>query len=279
MSASSPSEIPPDMQPIRRALPLGQRNFTRVPRVVAALILREMTTTYGRNPGGYLWAILEPVAMIVILSMVFGIFLRSPSLGTNFLLFYASAVLSLRFYQQVASKIATAIGFNRPLLTYPRVTILDSLIARGILAVLTQLMVGAVVLAGIYATQELNEHIDYGPVLEGVALAILLAAGTGTLNAFLMVRFPVWVNIWGIVVRPLPLMSGLFYIYEDLPKIGQDILWFNPLMHVTGIVRSGVYDTYQPGYVSIPYLLAWSILPMLLGLLLLRRFGRDVLLR
>ena len=30
-------------------------------RAIGALILREMATSYGRSPGGYIWAILEPV--------------------------------------------------------------------------------------------------------------------------------------------------------------------------------------------------------------------------
>ena len=30
-------------------------------RTISALIMREMQTTYGRSPGGYLWAVLEPV--------------------------------------------------------------------------------------------------------------------------------------------------------------------------------------------------------------------------
>lgn len=30
-------------------------------RTVMAMVLREMTATYGRTPGGYIWAIIEPV--------------------------------------------------------------------------------------------------------------------------------------------------------------------------------------------------------------------------
>lgn len=38
---------------------------------VAALVLREMSTRYARTPGGYLWAIPEPLGLIVILGLVF----------------------------------------------------------------------------------------------------------------------------------------------------------------------------------------------------------------
>ena len=40
-------------------------------RAIGALILREMSSSYGRSPGAYVWAILEPVAGIALLSLVF----------------------------------------------------------------------------------------------------------------------------------------------------------------------------------------------------------------
>ena len=42
-------------------------------RVVFALIIREMSTTYGRSAGGYIWAILEPVGAIALMSLVEGV--------------------------------------------------------------------------------------------------------------------------------------------------------------------------------------------------------------
>ena len=46
-----------------RGLPSATRSSLRA---VAALVLREMSTRYGRTPGGYLWAILEPLGMIIM---------------------------------------------------------------------------------------------------------------------------------------------------------------------------------------------------------------------
>lgn len=277
MSASALPDAPPDPERSKRAQPIGQSNLTRVPRVIVALILREMSSTYGRKPGGYVWAILEPLTTIVILAVVFSIFLRAPSLGTNFVLFYASGVLTIRVYQQIAAKLMASIPYNKPLLTYPRVTMIDSMIARTVLSFLTQIMVSAIVMVGIFATQRINEHMNFSPILAGLGLCVLLAVGVGSLNAFLVVRFPVWLTVWGIVTRPLALLSGLFYIYEDLPTLAQKIIWFNPLIHVTGMVRAGVYSTYDPSYVSVPYVLAWGIIPLIFGLLLILRHGRNLL--
>ena len=56
-----------------------------------------------------------------------------------------------------------------------------------------------------------------------------------------------------------------------MPTIFQSILWWNPLIHVTGLMRSGFYSTYEATYVSMPYVLAVAGTLFLVGGWLLRR--------
>ncbi len=246
-------------------------------RVVLALILREMSTTYGRSPGGYVWAVLQPVATIIILALAFSLWLRAPSLGTSFLLFYASGLLPLRTFQEMAANVGAAISFNRALLEYPRVTFIDVIIARALLVVLTQAMVTLVILAGIFMFEDIRESVDLAPIVTAFALAAFLGLGFGVFNCFAMFAFPLWKTLWGVMTRPLILVSGVFYIYEDLPANIQDLLWFNPLLHVAGIARQGFYSIYEPSYVEPVLILGAAVLPMVFGFLLLFRFGRSML--
>lgn len=246
-------------------------------RAIIALILREMSTTYGRNPGGYLWAVLQPVAMIVMLTLAFSLLLRSPSLGTSFLLFYASGFLILRMFQEVVAAVGAAISFNQSLLAYPRVTYVDTLLARAILAVLTQVMVSTIVFSGIFYYDNVRVILDFSPILLTYVMVILLGFGIGTFNAYASFSFPVYKTIWGILTRPLMLVSAIFYIYEDLPEFAQSVLWYNPLIHLTGLARTGFYADYDPDYVSLLYVALVSCIPLFFGVLLLRRYSKDIL--
>jgi capsular polysaccharide transport system permease protein len=246
-------------------------------RTIVALILREMSATYGRSPGGYAWAILQPVATILILAAGFSLMLRAPPLGTSFLLFYASAVLPLRLFQELTSTVGTAILFNRTLMGYPRVTFVDAILSRAILCILTQIMVNFVILTALFLYEDIREIIDPGPILVAFGVTIFLGFGIGVLNCFLSFAYPVWKTVWTIVSRPLLLISGVFYTFEHLPKIAQDILWYNPIIHITGQSRIGFYSTYDPQYISLVYILVFGLIPMMLGTLLLWRFGKDIL--
>ena len=102
-------------------------------RVISALMLREMSTMYGRSRGGYIWALAEPVLGIVLLSVIFSIGFRTPQLGTNFPMFYATGLIPFLTFNDVSTKVAQSINYSRQLLTYPCVTFVDAIVARFLL--------------------------------------------------------------------------------------------------------------------------------------------------
>ncbi len=266
---SSPSDLPAGLR--QHAAPFA------TPRAIGALILREITTTYGRSPGGYVWAILEPAAGIALLTLVFSIGFRTPPLGTSFALFYAAGILPLMMYSDISTKLAQTIQFSRALLTYPRITFLDALIARFVLNALTQMMVHFIVLGFILIYLKPTTVLNYSKIGQAYMLTFALAIGVGTLNSFLTLAYPVWNTAWAILNRPLFLASCVFFIFESVPQPYSDYLWFNPIVHIAGLMRDGFYPFYQPTYVSIAYPLAIAALTTMSGLFLLNRYHRDIL--
>lgn len=269
--------LPP---PLRPTLPppavSGPRRFATA-RTILALMLREMSTRYGRTPGGYLWGIVEPLAAILVLSLGFSLILRSPSLGTSFLLFYATGYLPFDLYQSVSNACARAINFSKPLLKYPAVTWVDALLARFLLNSLTSVLITALLLTGILAVIDSRTVLDLLPMVEAMAMAMLLGLGIGTLNCALIGLFPIWEVTWSIVTRPLFLASGIFFLYEDMPPLAQEILWYNPLMHISALMRTGFYPTYSAHFVNGVYVIGLSLGLMAMGLILLGRYHRDIL--
>ncbi|MEM1101140.1 MAG: ABC transporter permease [Pseudomonadota bacterium] len=247
-------------------------------RVVLALILREMSTTYGRSPGGYAWAVLEPLAGIVLLTVIFSATgLRAPPLGANFALFYATGLLPLLAFTTIVGKLLSALNFSKALLAYPAITYVDALVARFILGTLTQIMVAGLLFGGIFTVFDTKTVLDPAPLVEAYLLLSVLALGIGTANCFLASMFPVWQSIWSIFTRPLLLVSCTFYVLGAVPQPYRDWLWYNPLVHVVGLVRRAVYAGYEAAYVSELYLLGLAAGTLLFGVVFLHRHARDIL--
>lgn len=267
--ADRSGNIPPPLRPRR----------LRTARTVLALIMREMSTTYGKSPGGYLWAVVEPVLGISFLTILLsvGLRIRTPSLGVDFAYFFAMGILSFALYLRVSGSVATALGFSKALLYYPAVTFIDAILARFILATITQLMVFYLVMTGIIVMFDTRAVLDLGPIVVGLSMAAALGLGIGCLNGFLFRMFPIWQQIWTIMTFPLFFMSTIIYIYEELPAIGQQVLWFNPLVHVIGMMRRGFFANYEAPFVSPAFVFSVAGITAVLGLALLWRYNQKLM--
>ncbi|WP_281243847.1 ABC transporter permease [Jannaschia pohangensis] len=255
---------------------VNRRRFASF-RSIFALMLREMQTTYGRSPGGYIWALLEPVAGIALLTIIFSIGFRAPPLGPDFAPFYASGIVPFLFFTAVSTKVSQSIQFSRQLLAYPSVTFVDAILARILVNTMTQAIVGYVVFTGVLVFYDMRGSLDFAAIILSFAMTAALATGVGTLNCFLILKFPVWQIIWAILTRPLFLISCIFFLFDGIPQPYQDWLWFNPLVHVVGVMRSGFYASYDASYASVAYVMAISMIGLVVGLLFLLRYHRDLL--
>tara|TARA_R110002020_G_scaffold80747_4_gene201227 strand:- start:8770 stop:9717 length:948 start_codon:yes stop_codon:yes gene_type:complete len=277
--AGKPQAVPPALEPSPQAAlkPRSVGGSFVAFRAITALMLREMSTRYGRTPGGYLWAVLEPLGAILVLSLGFSLMLRSPPLGTSFLLYYATGYTAFNLYQSLSNMVARAVDFSRPLLRYPAVTWVDALTARFLLNSLTGILVSALLLGGILISLDTRVVLDPVPVVEAFLLAMLLGLGVGTLNAVLMGLFPIWEVAWSVATRPLFIASGVLFLYDDMPPTAQKILWYNPLTHVTGLMHEGFFPIYRATHVSFAYVILFGLVTLTLGALLMGRYHREIL--
>ena len=156
-------------------------------------------------------------------------------------------------------------------------TWVDAITARFLLNLLTGVLVAYLLFTGILIVTETRIVLDFVPMVEAMSLAALLGLGLGTMNCALGGIYPTWDIIWGIATRPLFIVSCIFYIMEDMPASVQAVLWWNPLCHISGLMRSGFYPMYAPQYISVTYVLVVALGTMFMGLVLLGRYHRDIL--
>lgn len=231
-------------------------------RAILAVMLREIGGSYGRVPGGYVWALVQPVAGVLLLVALFSAFLRSPPLGESFALFYATGFLPFLLFSELSTALGPAIRQARPLLAYPGLVPLHVLSARAALVLLTQTGAGAGVMAGIALWEGGLPPPDLPRLLAAWAMAAMLGLGLGVLSCLLGILAPVWERVWPILARPLLLVSGVLFLREDLPSPWAEAMLWNPLVHVTAEARAAFHPVYEAGWTQ-------PLVVLLLGLALL----------
>ena len=142
---------------------------------------------------------------------------------------------------------------------------------------MTRLLSSFIIIAGILAIFEPRIVLDLSSLVKATTLLAILCLGVGVFNCFVGSMFPIYNEVWGIVTRPLFLLSGVLHLYDTTPHPFRDWLWYNPLVHIIGITRSGFYPGYDAAYASPTYVIGISLAAGLLGLLFLRRYYRYIL--
>ena len=240
-------------------------------------MLREMGTTYGRSLGGYVWAILEPVAGIALLTFIFSLAFKAPPLGDSFPLFYASGLLPFTIYVQYYTKLMVAIWFSKPLLQYPVISFIDTILSRFILTTITQSLVFIVVIFGILLFDAPDVTVDISMIALALSMTAILGTGVGVLNCLLISVTPVWQRVWNVLHRPMFIISGIFFLLESIPEPYRSILWFNPVIHIIGVMRHAFYPSYDAAYASPVYVFGFGLICLVCGLFFLKRWHKDFL--
>ena len=246
-------------------------------RVVMALILREIGSHDSRSSLGFLWAIIDPIATVIILSLAFGLITKTPRLGTNFPLYYITGIVPFHIYMTINNKVSGSMRFSRQLLGFPAVTVLDALFARAILNFMIHVVVFIVLAYGVVHYYGLRINLNLSAVMLGIAMAGMLGVAVGTFNSVLFLMVPAYENLWGMVNRPMVISSGALILISDLPTWLFHILWWNPAAHVVAEVRRGFYPTYDASWASPFYVFMFFAVTFAIGLVTLQRFVYDAL--
>lgn len=246
-------------------------------RAIGALMLREIYTSNGRTPGGFIWSILDPVAGLMIMTVAFALVFRDPPLGHSFALFYATGILPYTMFRGISMKVASSVTYSRQLLVYPAITFLDPIIARFLVNLFVELVAAYLILGVIFTLIEMPASIDVPLLMQGFALTAVLGFGFGVMLAYPFTRSPLWQTMWGLITRPLMIFSCVLFTFESVPDKFRWLFWYNPVTHTVGMVRDSIYPTYNAQYTLPIYPAALSLVTCALGILLLRRYYREAL--
>ncbi len=236
--------------------------------VINALVLRETRTRFGRHQLGYAWALLEPALMILTFLGMFAVADRKPTGGMDNFGLLATGIIPYLLFTKSTVQVSQAIHGNKGLLFYPQVKPLDVVFARITLEFCTYVGVFLLLMgANVLFRQEVTMS-DPMLIVIGFGLASGLGAGLGLVFMGLGQLSNVADRTRGPLMRPFFWVSGLFFTAHSLPEKYRELVLYNPVIHITELVRAGWYPNYQDQYFDVPYVLVWILGLLFVGLVL-----------
>jgi lipopolysaccharide transport system permease protein len=229
----------------RRGLDLnGLRDLWRYRELLYFLTWRDIKVRYKQTVLGAAWAILQPLAMMVVFSIFFGRVANVPTGGVEYPIFVLCGLLPWFFVSNSISSAAQSIVSNQTLVTkiyFPRLIIPTSAVAAG----LVDFGIGLGLLAPMivfYGAQP-GWQLLLLPVL--AAGLVVLAVGVGTLLSALTVAYrdfrhivPFSVQLWMFATPAIYLDSA-----ESFGATWQTLLPLNPAFGLIANFRAAALGT------------------------------------
>ncbi len=247
-------------------------------RVVYAVILRETKSRYGEHKLGFLWVLIEP-ALFIAMFTAFRTLLGARAInGMEPELFMLTGLAPFLLFRGTMSQASAAITSNKSLLAFPQVTTFDLLIARSLLefaAIASVFFILIVILMGF----GIEVRIQYPMQLFGVFVLFFISGiGIGAAVGCLAPFFPsikeISAQLFG---RPLLITSGIFYSADQLPRSVREYMLYNPFLQMTELARSAFFVSFESNYVELDYIIKFSLLLLVFGLLMHQALHKKVL--
>ena len=211
---------------------------------IFALMMRELKTRFGAKKLGYFWAIIEPAAQASIMAIMFSLIGRSSLSGVPVAVFMISGIMPFKFFAKLLPQLSSSVQANKALFTYRQVSILDPLITRLIIEVVTYIVVFCIILAAM-AWLGLNvEMQDFLAFLVVNVLLISLALGLGISLCVASAYWEDTTKVVGMIMMPMFMISGIFFTATMIPQKYLYLFDWNPIFHIIELIRQSMFVSY-----------------------------------
>jgi len=245
------------------------RETYRYRELIWALALKELKIRYKRSVLGFLWALLNPALLMLVLTLVFSTVLRFPI--PHYAIFLLSVLLPWTFFSQSLSYAVESVVGNGDLikkirvakLVFPMAAIVSNLINLGLslipLAVLVLLMRHPFYWTWLYLPVPL------------LALTIF-TMGMSFFFAVANVYYRDVSHILQIVLSAWFYVTPIIYSLDFIPAKYQWIFKLNPIIYVINGFRLSVYYGMLPKAPSIIASFACAFISLFIGFAIFRKY-------
>ena len=193
------------------------------------LALRDIKVRFKQTVLGSAWAILKPLALMIVFTVFLGYVVRFPTDGIPYPLFYYSALVFWNFFitsmtLSSESLLANSFLLNRvycPILFVPSTPIVAQFVDLG-MAFVT--LIGLMLYSGVWPSMRLL-------VIPGLLIIVLASTfGMGLLFAPLIARYRDFQNVITVLSQMWFFMSPVIYPASTVPEQYRTLYALNPMV-------------------------------------------------
>ncbi len=238
------------------------REIIRYRELLRNLVIRDIKKRYKRSVLGFLWVMLDPLLMMLVLYIIFaGFFGKTVD---NYTAYVIAGITMWQLFAQGTQVSSMAFINNRNLLNklyMPKSIFPISVVASSLVHFIFALVPLFIVI--ILSGTSLSTNFIFIPLV--VALIFLFALGISLLISTLAVFFHDVIYIYEVFLSAMMFLSAIFYPISILSEKIRSLIYINPVFHYITLFRACLYDNTIPMVEHFIYGSVFAGLSLLVG--------------
>jgi len=239
--------------------------------LLSELVVRDLRSRYVGSFLGPVWALLAPLAWVVIYTFVFSVVLKIPlsgePAGVEFPEYLLAGFIPWLAVQEGLMRSATCLTDNSAMVkkaVFPKQT----LVATVVLSAVVNELIGLVLYSSYLAWRGHFSPRWAAIALPFLALQILATFGVGCLLAGLQVFLRDTSQVAGLALAMVAFLTPIFYPVSIVPVRFRWVISINRVAHLVEGFRDAFFRHALPAAGSVAFLLVFSAVAAMLGSLL-----------
>ena len=251
------------------------QNFLKFRPLLNELVARDMKIKYRRSVLGILWTLLNPLLMMVVLSIVFSNLFKFDV--ENFPLYLLSGQVVFNYFSNATTSSMTAITDNASLIKkiyIPKYLFVLSRVTSSFINLLASFTALLFVMIAMRAELHYTIVLVFIPII----LLVLFSLGVGLILSAVVVRFRDIMHLYSVFITALMYLTPVIYPLNILPEWIKNIVLLNPITNYLTMFRDVMMNNSLPdmGYFLIGVIEA--IIALVLGLYIFYKNQDDFIL-
>jgi ABC-type polysaccharide/polyol phosphate export permease len=248
------------------------RETYRFRELIWALALKELRVRYKRSVLGFLWALLNPALLMLVLTLVFGTIMRFSI--PNYAIFLLSVLLPWTFFTQSLSYSVESIVGNGELLKKVYVAKLVFPVA-AVLSNVINFLLSLIPLVILIFALRFPFHWTWVYVPFAMISLALFTLGASFFFATANVFYRDISHVIQIVLSAWFYFTPIIYSLDLIPVRYRWIFRLNPMLYVLNGFRLGIYYGLLPSAQSAALALLCGTVTLIIGFSVFRRYQNS----
>ena len=234
------------IRPPRKWVPVDLHELWNYRELLTSFTMRDIKIRYKQTALGFLWAIIQPLFMMVIFTIIFGGFAKIPSEGIPYPLFSFAALLPWMLFSEGLTRSTMSMVANANIMTkvyFPRLIMPIS----GILSPLVDFAVSISILVLMMAYYGFVPTINIVFLPVFILLALATSLGIGLWLSALNVKYRDFQYTVPFIIQLWMYASPVVYPASMIPESIRPLYGLNPMAGVIEGFRWALLGTEIPG--------------------------------